>query len=51
MISKMEDETEALLLKRKLEVKGTDKDITCILSGRVYPLIFFSRTNSLEFKI
>lgn len=51
MINKMEDATEALMLRRKLNIKGTDKSVECVLSARVFPLIFWARTNTVEFKI
>ena len=40
-----------MLLRRQLNVKGTDKSIECVLSARVYPYIFWARTNNVEFKI
>ena len=47
----MDDATEAMMLKRQLEIKGTDESIECVVSARVFPLIFWARTNTVEFKL
>ena len=47
MASKTREEME----KYESIVKGLPEDEPCIISARVFPLIFFNKTRTLEFKL